>query len=233
MIEQLLRSKREELVRKWEDREKRLEAVRLKEKAREERVRKRRRIDDHASSQRDVDDEEAEWLLDDPADRGIDSQNPLSGLSKESREVLTKIGLGGWKSSQAAEEEELLEEEVKVRMSLIAPPGSCSNINRYTTPQEHIPNCHNSSLSCAGLLFLLRYPTLPLMEKRRPQKPLNSYHSRLDRSSALTPPCLGLAQSKLSTTDARSCSSRSRPRNARMCLEKSCSHKLTSSAIRP
>ena len=102
-------------MRKWQDREKRLEAARLKEKAVEERVRKRRRVEEHATSRRAVDDEDAEWLLEDPQEGGADSQDPLSGLSKESREVLTKIGLGGWKGLGAAEEEELLEETIKVR----------------------------------------------------------------------------------------------------------------------
>ena len=121
MVEQLLRSKREELVTAWEDREKRLEAIRLKEKAREQRVRKRRRIDDQASAQRDVDDEEAEWLLDDPGDAEGGSEDPFSGLSKETREVLTRLGLVGSKKPEAAEEEEQLAEEIKVRMPEVAP----------------------------------------------------------------------------------------------------------------
>jgi hypothetical protein len=118
-VEQLLRQKREELVRRWEERETRLEAVRLKEKALEDRVRKRRRVEENAASRRTADDEEAEWLLDDPDDRGGGSQDPLSGLSKESREILTKVGLGGWKGRDAAadEGEELLEEGIKVRTS--------------------------------------------------------------------------------------------------------------------
>lgn len=115
MIDQVLRSKREELVRKWEDREKRLEAVRLKEKAFEQRVRKRRRLD--GPDARTVDDEDAEWLLDDAGDAA--SQDPLSGLSKESREILTKIGLGGYKGPDASEEEELLEESIKVRSLIL------------------------------------------------------------------------------------------------------------------
>lgn len=63
-----------------------------------------------------VDDEDAEFLLDNPEDQGAGSQDPLSGLSKESREVLTKIGLGGWKGLNAAEEEEVMEESIKVRI---------------------------------------------------------------------------------------------------------------------
>lgn len=58
-------------------------------------------------------DEDAEWLLDDVDDRDSGPQDALSGLSKESREVLTSIGLGGPRAR--AEDEDLLEEEIKVR----------------------------------------------------------------------------------------------------------------------
>lgn len=119
MIDQLLRQKRSELVRQWEDREKRLEAARLKERALEERVRKRRRIEDGiTSSHRSVDDEDAEFLLDSPSNDQTSNQDPLSGLSKESREILTKIGLGKYKGPEAAEQEALLDEGIKVRTKM-------------------------------------------------------------------------------------------------------------------
>jgi chromosome transmission fidelity protein 1 len=117
MIDQVLRQKREELARKWEDREKRLEAVKLREKALEGRVRKRRRIEDSASSQRVI-DEDAEWLLEDSFEGGrAGKDDALSGLSKESREILSKLGVGGYKGPEATEEEELMQEEVKVRLN--------------------------------------------------------------------------------------------------------------------
>lgn len=114
MITQLLRRKREELVRKWEDQEQRLEAIRLQEKAREERVRKKRRIDEYIASRETEDDEDAEWLLDDyDDDRTSGPKDALSGLSKESREVLEKLGLGTPKRQN--DEKEGLEEGIKVR----------------------------------------------------------------------------------------------------------------------
>ncbi|KAF5251641.1 hypothetical protein FANTH_3251 [Fusarium anthophilum] len=114
LVEQLLRRKREELVTRWEDREKRLESLRLKEKAQEERARKRRRVEDFVPSRSRIEDEDAEWLLDDPDDRDAGPQDALSGLSKETREVLASIGLGGAKRPE--EEDDLLEEPIKVRM---------------------------------------------------------------------------------------------------------------------
>ncbi|KAH7253828.1 helicase C-terminal domain-containing protein [Fusarium redolens] len=112
LVEQLLRRKREELVTRWEEREKRLESLRLKEKAQEERARKRRRVDDYVPSKSRVEDEDAEWLLDDPDDRDAGPQDALSGLSKETREVLASIGLGGAKKPE--EEDDFLEEEIKI-----------------------------------------------------------------------------------------------------------------------
>lgn len=117
LVDQLLRRKREELVQRWEDREKRLEAIRLKERALEERGRKRRRLEDPIASgnRNDVEPDEAEWLLDDWEDGNAGSQDALSGLSKESREVLERIGLGGPRKKE--EHDDVLEEEVKVRPS--------------------------------------------------------------------------------------------------------------------
>ncbi|KAM0427939.1 hypothetical protein ACHAPT_007399 [Fusarium lateritium] len=113
LVEQLLRRKREELVGRWEEREKRLEALRLKEKALEERARKRRRIEDSETFHRSrVEDEDAEWLLDDPGDHDNGPQDALSGLSKESRDVLASIGLGGPRKHD--EDEDLMEEEIKI-----------------------------------------------------------------------------------------------------------------------
>ncbi|KAJ4122892.1 ATP-dependent DNA helicase chl1 [Fusarium equiseti] len=112
LVEQLLRRKREELVSRWEEREKRLETLRLKEKAQEERARKRRRVDDMMQRSRAIEDEDAEFLLDDPDDRNDTPQDSLSGLSKETREVLASIGLGG--ARKIEEEDDLVEEPIKI-----------------------------------------------------------------------------------------------------------------------
>lgn len=118
LVEQLLRRKREELVGRWEEREKRLEALRLKEKAQEERARKRRRVEESGPYHRSrVEDEDAEWLLDDPDDRDTGPQDALSGLSKESRDILASIGLGG--PMKPEEEEDLMEEQIKVWTSVL------------------------------------------------------------------------------------------------------------------
>lgn len=114
LVDQLLRRKQDDLLRRWEEREKRLQELRQKEKALEERGRKRRRIETVGSSLESEDDIDAEFLLDEWEHR--DNAGPpdaLSGLSKESREVLERMGLGT-KKTENKEEEEVLTEEIKV-----------------------------------------------------------------------------------------------------------------------
>lgn len=64
-----------------------------------------------------MEDEDAEWLLDDPDDRDTGPQDALSGLSKESRDILASIGLGG--PIKPEEEDDLMEEQIKVWTSLL------------------------------------------------------------------------------------------------------------------
>lgn len=121
IIEQMLRRKRNELVAKWEEREARLEAIRRKEKATEERGTKRRRIDrlDVTARSTTEDEEEAEFLIDDweegddvGAARSSDEKDALDGLSKETKALLQKIGMGA--AQKIETEEETVDEEIKV-----------------------------------------------------------------------------------------------------------------------
>ncbi|EJT75898.1 DEAD_2 domain-containing protein [Gaeumannomyces tritici R3-111a-1] len=121
VVEQVLRRKRDELAQRWQERERRLQQIREKEKLDEQRAAKRRRmLDDdrplprHKGRAGDEDDEEDdEFLLD--WDRGQDSADPeaaKSWLSKETRDLLEKAGMGP--SRTGIEEDELAEEEVKI-----------------------------------------------------------------------------------------------------------------------
>lgn len=143
IIEQMLRRKRNELVAKWEDREARLEAVRRKEKATEERANKRRRVDRPAipTKSKAEDEEEAEFLIDDweeggsggPA-RSSDDKDGFDGLSKETRAMLQKIGMGEAKKADA-DDDENPEEEIKV----------CACVLTYRI-QRPSPLIHSSDL---------------------------------------------------------------------------------------
>ncbi|KAF6829645.1 DNA repair helicase [Colletotrichum plurivorum] len=112
IVEQMLRRKREDLARTWEEREKKLEQIRQKEKALEARSAKRRRFDDGPSKSkaRDI-DEDDEWLLDEADDSAAADGDAMSGLSKETKDILTRFGLGSLKPEQ---EEDKVEDGVKI-----------------------------------------------------------------------------------------------------------------------
>src|SRR5262249_46679206 len=111
MVEQVLQRKRDELMRKWEEREQRLEAIRAKEQRQDRRGSKRRRFDQAEASRHEV-DEEAEFLLEERDAVQERDNDPLSSLSKETRDLMSKVGLSG--SIRKPEEEDTVEEEIKV-----------------------------------------------------------------------------------------------------------------------
>lgn len=109
IIEQMLQRKRKELVVKWEEREARLAKIRGMERLIEERGNKRRRIDGpSAKPARKEDEEQAEFLLDDWEEHedglGEDEHDPLSGLSKETRALLQKVGMGPIETSATSDD---------------------------------------------------------------------------------------------------------------------------------
>ncbi|KAF4907588.1 ATP-dependent DNA helicase chl1 [Colletotrichum fructicola] len=114
IVEQMLRRKRDELARNWEEREKRLEQIRLKEKVLEIRSAKRRRFDEGPSKSKARNDADAddEWLLDEADESGAaDDGDAMSGLSKETKDILSRFGLGNLKAEQ---EEDKVEDGVKI-----------------------------------------------------------------------------------------------------------------------
>lgn len=125
MVEAALRRKRDELGRAWEERERALERVRAKEREMERESlareaggrRKRARVDggdgghDDKEKKRMV-NEEREFLIGDWEGSASGDGEGEDGLSRETRALMEKVGLGGMKRSNEAEGE--LEEEVKV-----------------------------------------------------------------------------------------------------------------------
>ncbi len=110
----MLRRKRDELTKNWEEREQRLEKIRTKEKRLEERAAKRRRVEKAPSreNKRDV-DEETEFLLDRRDDSDpVPEDDPLSMLSKETRLLMERVGFVAPKAKPDEEDED--EEEIKV-----------------------------------------------------------------------------------------------------------------------
>ncbi|KXX78602.1 ATP-dependent RNA helicase chl1 [Madurella mycetomatis] len=118
MIENALRRKREELSRKWEEREKAMEEMRRREREMEERGmdrgKKRIRVDDEKGRKKGVEvDEEREFLIGDWESGEADGGDPIGQLSKETRTLMEKVGLGGMgKRGDAGESD--VEEDVKI-----------------------------------------------------------------------------------------------------------------------
>ncbi|CAM1503592.1 Fc.00g011830.m01.CDS01 [Cosmosporella sp. VM-42] len=190
IVEQLLRRKRDDLVSRWEDREKRLEALRLKEKVLEERGRKRRRIEDsHAGGSRVI-DEDAEWLLDDLDDRDTGPQDALSGLSKESRDVLMRMGLGGPKKPD--EDEDLLEEGIKIYYI----SRTHSQLSQFITELRRptFPSSLPSSMAKDDKPATEAVKLLPLSSRQK--LCINPSVSRLGSAQAINDRCAELQQPK-------------------------------------
>ncbi|GAB1317116.1 ATP-dependent DNA helicase chl1 [Madurella fahalii] len=119
MIENALRRKREELSRMWEEREKAMERVRQKEREMEERGRergrKRIRVDDDGGKRKkgaEV-DEEREFLIADWEGGEVDEEGPMGQLSKETRALMEKVGLGGM-GKRGEDVDGEVEEDVKI-----------------------------------------------------------------------------------------------------------------------
>ncbi|KAK4124074.1 DNA repair helicase [Parathielavia appendiculata] len=116
MVEAALRRKREELGRRWEEREKVLERVRAREREIEARGRggKRVRVGDREREKESEEvDEEREFLIKNwEAGGDEEAGDGLDGLSKETRELMEKVGLGGAKGGEDGGEE--VEDEIKI-----------------------------------------------------------------------------------------------------------------------
>ncbi|XDG04773.1 hypothetical protein ABKA04_004388 [Annulohypoxylon sp. FPYF3050] len=114
IVNQMLKRKREEMLKQWEEREARLKKIRAKEKQLEERGAKRRRLEDgDVRKSNKTADNEDEWLLDEGQDDDASpsDDNPL-GYSKETRELMGKLGMGTLQVKE--EEEDLGADEVKI-----------------------------------------------------------------------------------------------------------------------
>ncbi|PHH59549.1 hypothetical protein CDD81_2880 [Ophiocordyceps australis] len=188
LIDQHLKRKREELAQRWLDREERLEALRHKEEALERRAQKRRRVDQVSTG---PGDDESQWLLADQEDGGHDGpQDSLSGLSKESREVLERFGLGGPQKSDLADD--AFCEEIKIYYTSRTHSQLSqfiTELRRPTFPPSLPPSFSNSITKTSETVKLL-----PLSSRQR--LCINPSVARLGSTQAINDRCAELQQAK-------------------------------------
>ncbi len=119
---------------------------------------KRRRVESPSrrkSTYKSADDEEAEFLVGETQEDGMADDDPLSTFSKETRDLMEKAGLVVPKR-QATDEEELVEDEVKVtnQFEPLFYQQKTDVGSRYTMPPEPIHSLPNSYRNFAGRRFL-------------------------------------------------------------------------------
>lgn len=112
MIDQMLRRKRDDLVRRWEDREDRLAKIRMKERSMEQRAAVKRRRLEAPTTKGISRDEEEEFLLDDWNSHDAGENDSGATFSKETQALLEKVGLGAPKPQNTDESEP--DDEIKV-----------------------------------------------------------------------------------------------------------------------
>ncbi|KAK7943894.1 chromosome transmission fidelity 1 [Apiospora aurea] len=112
VVDSMLRRKKDGVIKKWEEREARLETVRAREKALEIRTTKRRRLNDRAAADPDTDHEpdDDEWLLDERDEDG--SGGETSNYSKDTRALMEKLGM--MPKRDAEEEDDGAGQELKI-----------------------------------------------------------------------------------------------------------------------
>ncbi|KAF3066395.1 ATP-dependent RNA helicase chl1 [Daldinia childiae] len=195
IVDQMLKRKRDEIIKQWEEREARLRKIRAKEKMTEERGSKRRRLEDgnaRKSKKTDNDDDDDEWLLDEGQDEDAsqDSDNPL-GFSKETRNLMNKLGLGSLQTKE--ESEEMGENEIKIYYTSRTHSQLTQFISELRRPNfpASLPDSllgDNSSTESEGIKHL------PLSSRQR--LCINPSVSRLSSLPAINDRCTELQQPK-------------------------------------
>ncbi|KAI1478483.1 DNA repair helicase [Daldinia eschscholtzii] len=196
IVDQMLKRKREEILKQWEEREARLRKIRAQEKAIEERGSKRRRLEEgsarNSKKTDNGDDDDDEWLLDEGQDKDSSQEgDDASGFSKETRVLMNKLGLGSLKTTE--EDEDISDNDIKIYYTSRTHSQLTqfiSELRRPTFPAS-LPDSllsGNSSTEPEGIKHL------PLSSRQR--LCINPAVSRLGSLPAINDRCTELQQSK-------------------------------------
>ncbi|KAK3936929.1 ATP-dependent RNA helicase chl1 [Diplogelasinospora grovesii] len=200
MIELALKRKREELTRTWEEREQQLNKIRQRERVQEDKGRgnKRQRVDHSDSDRKGAVDEEKEFLISDWHDTQDEDNiegEATGGLSKETRDLMEKVGLGGYKRR---EDEKRVETEDEIKIYYTSRTHSqltqfISELRRPTFPPS-IPQKTDGGKDEQGEREGEVVKQLPLSSRQK--LCINPGVARLGSLSAINDRCAELQQSK-------------------------------------
>ncbi|RYP63853.1 hypothetical protein DL771_009081 [Monosporascus sp. 5C6A] len=193
IVNQMLRRKREELLKKWEEREARLTRIRATEKMLEQRGAKRRKIDNGTPGKRTQDaEDEDEWLL---ADR--DAADPTDGddstpsFSKETKILMEKLGMGILQKND--DDEGLDEDEIKIYYTSRTHSQLSQFVSELRRP-AFPPSIPETLLDGKSTNDPERIKHVPLSSRQR--LCINPSVSRLGSLSAINDRCTELQQAK-------------------------------------
>ncbi|KAK7757539.1 ATP-dependent DNA helicase chl1 [Diatrype stigma] len=195
IVNQMLRRKRAELLKKWEEKEARLARIRAKEKMLEQRGAKRRRVDDGPQRNRTLgsgEDDDDEWLLADrDAADGATGDGSTPSYSKETRSLMEKLGMG---SLQKQEEDENLDDnEIKIYYTSRTHSQLTQFISELRRP-AFPPSIPDSLLDAKSNTTAEEIKHVPLSSRQR--LCINPAVSRLGSLSAINDRCAELQQPK-------------------------------------
>ncbi|PHH56221.1 ATP-dependent DNA helicase CHL1 [Ceratocystis fimbriata CBS 114723] len=192
IVDQLLSQKRRELGQKWEEREDKLEKIRQKEKAMEQRSNKRRRMEEARAERAETDDIENRFLLEDIQDMGRNDNDMLSGFSKETRNLLSSLGLGGPRKKE--DEDDVLEEPLKIYYASRTHSQLSQFIAELRRPE--FPSSLPISLQSSNDADKSKEPVKSIPLSSRKNLCINSQVSCLSSVQAINDRCAELQQSK-------------------------------------
>ncbi|ETS85933.1 hypothetical protein PFICI_03958 [Pestalotiopsis fici W106-1] len=191
IIEQMLKRKREEVVRRWEEREAKLQRIRAKEKLMEGRGSKRRRVDDPGpKSDPSGASEEDEWLLDERNEQEAQQPSETSSFSKETRNLMEKLGMGSLKKE---DDDDQIDEPIKIYYTSRTHSQLTQFISELRRPK--FPSSVPADLLLGGSKSDAEVvKLLPLSSRQR--LCINPSVSKLGTLAAINDKCSELQQSK-------------------------------------
>ncbi|KAH8645803.1 helicase C-terminal domain-containing protein [Xylariales sp. PMI_506] len=193
IIDQMLKRKRDEVLKRWEEREASLRRIRVKEKALEERGAKRRRLDDKTTTRgsSSTGDDDEEWMLDDRTGPEGEQADEGSSFSRETRSLMEKLGMGSIRKQE--DDEDSTQEPIKIYYTSRTHSQLTQFVSELRRP-DFPPSVPDTFLSSQDKSQPEGIKHVPLSSRQR--LCINPSVSKLASLSAINDRCTELQQSK-------------------------------------